>query len=468
MTANKQINEDEHYKNTIVYKKSETYAFPIEGYIAVYSQLARHGLSLLDKPSSFIFNLINNKRTVQDLTNEAQKKDKNVTISNIHSILVTLAKIDYISYAGVEGSEKPTDLTSSPKRLSAWLQLTNQCNLRCVYCFISKTPNIMTDEVAKKTITKLLIDGKKNNFQELNIIFSGGECMLEFKRIKKLLEFGIIEAKKLSMKILFTILTNGVLLTEESARFIKQNNIGIGVSLDGLEKYNDSQRAFSNGTGSFKYVEKGIKTLTKYNVEFSITITITSQNVKHIPQFIKYCIDNKISFHLNLYHENDFSPNDTLIIDEDILIPSLKKSLRYVYKHIHQVPLQGTSNIFGRIDLSRPHLHACGVGRSYTTISHDGTIASCPMSIDYSIGSIKDNDVVQTMKTKSFMNSLKKPIINDVGECMKCRWRYVCSGGCPLAYIRNKKKPTYCRTYKAIIPELLKLEAKRLITYRGN
>lgn len=460
---------EEKYKNLVIRRKKEVSQYIVEGFTATYSPYSWCGVSVLDKPSEYIFNLIDDKKTTNDLYLEAKKKDKFVTFSDIHNILVQLADISTIEYGG---AEKKNHLTAQPRQFSVWFHMTNQCNLRCTYCYVSKTSHAMSDEIAQKIITKLLIDSKKNRFKELRLLFSGGECLLEFERIKRLVAYGYAEAKKINIRILFVILTNGVLITEKVAKFIKENHIGVGVSLDGLNSFHDSQRYFKNGMGSFLHVEKGIKMLMKFGVVFSVTITVTSRNVKHLPELTRYCVSNKIPFYINLYRENECAPNDVLAVDEDILIPSLKESLKYVYKNISNKSL----NVLDMLDLldmmsvSRSALRACGVGGSYITVSHEGKLASCPMTISEPIGTIEDKDVVQTMKKKSFIVNTK-PIIDEVNECKTCPWRHACCGGCPLSYYTEKgryKVPKYCRTYKEIVPEMIKLKAKRLIMYREN
>jgi len=57
--------------------------------------------------------------------------------------------------------------------------------------------------------------------------------------------------------------TNGTLLTEDWCFFFKDNNILIGLSLDGPEHCHDHYRKNSGGKGSFLQTMKGLELLKK-------------------------------------------------------------------------------------------------------------------------------------------------------------------------------------------------------------
>ena len=73
----------------------------------------------------------------------------------------------------------------------------------------------------------------------------------------------------MGIKTDFVILTNGVLLTENVCQTLKKENFKAALSLDGLEKFHDLTRKFSDGSGSFKQVKKGLENLLKYKIPFN-------------------------------------------------------------------------------------------------------------------------------------------------------------------------------------------------------
>lgn len=117
------------------------------------------------------------------------------------------------------------------------------------------------------------------------------------------------------------------------------------------------------------------------------------------------------------------------------------------------------NGLLDRVTFSRPHRFTCGMGKSYVVVRTDGKIVSCQMTLEKPIGSIDDPDVITSMQNGSFVQP-QSLTVDGKTPCKTCQWRYICCGGCPL--LTNSP---YCNVYKALIPEVLRVEAKRLIRY---
>ena len=113
------------------------------------------------------------------------------------------------------------------------LHLTEQCNMRCKYCFMTRGNGRMPAEVAEAAVDYLLQEC--GNYA--TITFFGGEPLLEFDLIKHITEYVRIKS---NFPVLLDIVTNGTLLTEEFLQFADINDIQIGISYDGL--LNDTNR----------------------------------------------------------------------------------------------------------------------------------------------------------------------------------------------------------------------------------
>lgn len=456
-------------ETTVLHRHKNLYTDKVDNYQFVFKPVSERGVTVLNKPSAFVFNLVNDKRTVGDILKAAKKKDPAVTLEDIEQIIDDLVNTEIVY--GDELRPKYKAAFPAQRRLTAWFHITNQCNLRCTYCYISKTAHKMTDAIGEKTIDKLLTDGKKNGFNTIKLSFAGGECLLEFKRLIHFVEYGTEKAKELGIKIEFGVVTNGVLITDRVAKTLKQYNIQVAVSLDGFGKSNDMQRVFADGSGTFKYIMRGIKTLQKHGNQVFLLMTITRHNIKNIPDLFKFCLENRIIFATNLFRDNPCAYSD-LGMDMNDAAKYLKKSFKLAYKYVPQINDPEyfavlVDSMFDRVQVSRAHNRACGIGNNYITISHKGDVAICPMTISDPVGSINDEDIVHTMIKKSFIYG-KKLITEIATGCRTCPWRQVCCGGCPLAYLHKEAshaQPDYCAVYKALIPELLRIEARRIIKW---
>ncbi|MCF0162748.1 MAG: 4Fe-4S cluster-binding domain-containing protein [Fusobacterium necrophorum] len=96
------------------------------------------------------------------------------------------------------------------------IHCTNNCNMKCTYCYINKSiDNGMSEDIIISIIHKIeekIIDQK---IKKITINFHGGEPMLFFDKIMKI----IIEVEKInkknenSTKIFYRIQTNGTIMS---------------------------------------------------------------------------------------------------------------------------------------------------------------------------------------------------------------------------------------------------------------
>ncbi|MCP4421019.1 MAG: radical SAM/SPASM domain-containing protein, partial [Chloroflexi bacterium] len=78
---------------------------------------------------------------------------------------------------------KPTLYQARPQTLSAWLHVTNECNLFCDYCYVHKTAESMTPEVGFAAIDAIIRSATSGSFKNVKLKFSGGEATLNLKLV---------------------------------------------------------------------------------------------------------------------------------------------------------------------------------------------------------------------------------------------------------------------------------------------
>ena len=66
----------------------------------------------------------------------------------------------------------------SPQVLSAWLHLTDRCNLRCSYCYLPHVREDMSSETGRAAIDAIFRSAIVNNFQQIKLKYAGGESLL--------------------------------------------------------------------------------------------------------------------------------------------------------------------------------------------------------------------------------------------------------------------------------------------------
>ena len=125
------------------------------------------------------------------------------------------------------------------------MDLTVACNLRCTYCFKEKWNEHMEDQVAFDTIVWLLYASGPN--KEVHVNFMGGEPLVRFKLIKRIVPFGKRRAWQMGKSIHFGMTTNGTLVTDAVVEFWKKWGLGFHTSIDGTPEIQDRNRPMVSG-----------------------------------------------------------------------------------------------------------------------------------------------------------------------------------------------------------------------------
>lgn len=328
--------------------------------------------------------------------------------------------------------------------LHCWLHITNKCNLDCKYCYILKNENEMNYNTAIDSINKIINKYKEENKKEILLTFAGGEPFLNYNLMEQIILY-TNKFKDINFK--YRILTNGTLINDKYIKFIKKNNIDIRISLDGIKEYNDINRCYKNGSGSYEQVIKNILLLKENNIKPTINIVITNNNIKGLESITKKVLSLNVAFRYSLEKTNEFKLPD-LVNNQNKLIKYLKKCFKLILKEQEKREVYFG---FDDIKFNNNTCKTCEAGYNTFAISEKGNIAICGMNLNkakYNIKAYEINDILNKIKIEN-------------KSCNNCRWNKVCNGGCPLFNYSNKlNKSPYCKTYKHIIPMLFKIYAK--------
>lgn len=146
------------------------------------------------------------------------------------------------------------------------LQMTTKCNLNCDYCVYSGNYAHMerhgNEDMSHDTVIQSIdffVDHNKD-CEEAEISFYGGETLLCFHEMREAVKYA---RKKLAgKKLLFSVTTNGMLLTKEVADWLDQNlDVRTTITLNG--PFHDEHRTTISGKGSLAYIMNHLKNIKR-------------------------------------------------------------------------------------------------------------------------------------------------------------------------------------------------------------
>jgi len=150
------------------------------------------------------------------------------------------------------------------------IELTERCNLRCTYCVFDESSNLDRSHSEKSidlTYALTMVDAfyKRTSGEIAYIVFYGGEPLLEFGKIKNIVNY----ANKISNRnIKFSFTTNGVSLSKEKLDFLVENDFLITVSLDGSKDTHNKFRVTKSGKGTFDIILSNLENIKIHNKEY--------------------------------------------------------------------------------------------------------------------------------------------------------------------------------------------------------
>ena len=191
-------------------------------------------------------------------------------------------------------------MTTTPYKelgLLAIVEVTNVCNLRCGYCYLGPLKSgDMSIATAKQVVREFIAyneaQGKLSKFY-----WHGGEPTLRgVPFFRDVLEY----ADELSSaNAIHAIQSNGVTFSEEWIAFLSTHDMGLGISLDGLDDSHDLGRSHANGTPSNKAVLNTLDRLGQTSIPVGILFTLHQRNRHQVADVFNFCRERGFEFGLN-------------------------------------------------------------------------------------------------------------------------------------------------------------------------
>ena len=354
------------------------------------------------------------------------------------------------------------------------LNVTNQCNLSCAYCYeygedkipgaATEGSRFMSEETARAAVDFMLRESGQNPVAHLT--FFGGETLLNLKVLKAAIAYARERAAQLGKQVDFSLTTNATLLRSDVISYLAENDVGVTISIDGPKDVQDGFRVFKGGAGSYDIVLPKIKELLgrhkRHLIGARVTLTAKNLDVKKIFRHLTEDVG---------FHEVGFAPATTAA-KRDYAIAGegyeeVLEQFRGLAREFLAATLEGRHHAFSNVKDTLEEIHKgmskpypCGAGLGLMGVSTDGDVALCHRfagSKSHTLGSVK-NGIDREVQARF----LEESHIAEKTDCSRCWARPVCAGGCyHEAYTRygDARRPNlhYCEWIRGWIHTCLEI-----------
>lgn len=332
--------------------------------------------------------------------------------------------------------------------------VTNACNMKCVYCQAQNgkcLPNGFMDKPTAKRAVDIALSSPS---KYLSFEFQGGEPLMNFEIIKYIVEY--TKSVNKDKVIDFNIVTNLTLMSDEIAKFIKNNDIGISTSLDGDALLHNRNRVYRNGEGTYDDVLSGIGILEDQNIYYGAIQTTTKYSLHNA----KGIIDSYLKFRLpcvfirNLtplgcansgWKEIGYTPEQFIAFYKECFdyILEINEKGTYLKEGHASIFL---SKILNGVSANYMELRSpCGGGLGQIAYYYDGAVYTCDegrmlaeMGDDcFKLGTV-ENSYDELVSNKNCNAVCISGIIESLPKCCDCVYQPYC-GTCPVVNYALKK-----------------------------
>ena len=346
------------------------------------------------------------------------------------------------------------------------LQVANDCNLNCKYCYgaggtYNRVRELMTFETAKKAIDYFVANSGSRKL--LYVVFFGGEPLLNFTLIKQVIHYCESLEEKNGKQFRYSMTTNGTILTDEIADYIKKYNITVMLSMDGPKEIQDTYRCYANGNGSYEVIEKNIERFKELRGgHLTVRSTICGPNIQM--SGIRKSLLNA-GFTNVVMSLVDIDESSPLAITKEQKDELLKQYEILAEEFVNDIKAHKPPNnryffeILEKLYFKRATIRACSAGLGGFAIGTDGNIYPCQRFMgmqDYIVGDI--NSEIDISKILPYFHAN----VEEKKDCQHCWGRYLCGGACMnLCVTRGggimETPKELCDIYLAIYEIVLKI-----------
>lgn len=315
--------------------------------------------------------------------------------------------------------------------------LTDKCNLNCSYCkvmpFLNPAEKMHQPLSAVRSkdldaVTDMFFEGSLAE-EDKTIHVSGGEPLIAPNEVKHIYDRARSKSRP-GERLRLVLGTNAILMTNEFAQYMADNNVFAIVSVDGRPETHNTYRVNHAGQDSFKKVDMGLQIIRAHKLHYGLSMVIGKHNHQTINEEIDWMLKQypeTVSLGVNKMKPPtpDQKHFDGLITPEQYVEAVYTAHQKFRDTGVY---LELVNRHLGPFVEGTVRAHDCGAASGTTiNIGPDGKIGTCKTAV-------ATGWLSSSMENKEQMNSVMKALRSRSqlykDECQKCPALGVCGNGC--------------------------------------
>ncbi len=355
----------------------------------------------------------------------------------------------------------------------------SDCNIDCHYCFYKcRSPEIGRgrQRMSEEVLERLVKDYMALRFPMSGFAWQGGEpTLMGLDFYKRLVEL----QKKYGedgQEVGNSIQTNGLLLVkDEWCRFLADNNMLVGLSIDGPAELHDYYRKDFSGAGTHERVVRALRNMQKHGVEYNTLTLINNLTAEHPEEVFDFLVEHGVRY-LQFIPCVEVDPATGEIADFSVSPEQLGEFWCRIFDRWYEygprkISIRDFDSIISYHVTGRHTI--CTFDKQcsqYIVIEHTGDAFTCDFFVEprWKLGNIFETPIekLAVSKRKKQFARAKKNLCN---KCLVCRHLAICRGGCmkdraPFDKDGYGRESYFCEAYKRFFdyatPRFLELAAQ--------
>lgn len=322
-----------------------------------------------------------------------------------------------------------------------------RCNMACKYCYYlekGEGAQEMSDVLLEKFIKEYI---QSQTGQEVQFVWHGGEPLLRpLSFYKKAVRLERLYGK--GRIIQNCLQTNGLLLTDEWCRFLRNEGWLVGLSIDGTKEMHSKYRKNNAGNDLYERLIENIRMMQYYGVEWNAMVTVHQGNVDKGAELYKHLKNLGAKFiqlspvverkhptgMLMTYKDTGMDVTAESVTPEQwgsflcsIFDEWIKRDVGEVFVEMFDCTLANWMGVIPGICILAENCGHAGV------MEWNGDVYSCDHFVfpEYKLGNIHTDSLINMMygpKQQIFRNIKRNSLPQ---QCKECQWLFACRGECP-------------------------------------